>query len=997
MLTFDCPLIGSVAGMQIMHKRRARLPIVAAQLLSGIAGLALITFVCFRLGVGVARTGFVFVILVALVSLLGSLSASVVLSILAAACLNYFFTQPLFEFRIDLPEDVERIAAFLATSLVIAVLTTRVRASEGRYRTFVDNATDAFFLLDEDWTVLDVNRQACDVLGYSREELIGKHKSDFDVGLDDTAIQRLKQRVVAGEALTFETCHRRKDGTSFPVEVRVSQFAQGGRRFLCLVRDITERKRADDELRASEERFRSVVDHAMDGFFLFDEHQAIVDVNKQACESLGYSREEMIGMRPRDFDAALDQASIARIGERINTGETVTFETLHRRKDGTVFPVEVRARQFQRGAYRFRLSLARDITERKRAEEALRESEAKLQKAQRIAHFGWWERDLNTNHVSLSDEVCRIFGLRAVDLPEWHDRWLNLIHPEDRPRVAEAAAAALLRGGARYDVEYRVVRTDGTERTVHSQGDVTWDESGRPLRQFGVLQDITELRRTEEELRESEARFRTLIQFSFDVYWETDAQHRFIRQEFAERLAEAPPAGSEIGKTRWEVPYLEPDAESWRKHREILDAHLPFRDFELARPSPEGGKRYVSVSGLPVFDKWGRFIGYRGVGRHITERKRAEEALRRSEAYLTEAQKLSHSGTIVFNAIGPVYWSKESYQIWGLDPRQGLPDLKNVLQRIHPDDREIVNKEAFEALRQNREYATEFRIVLPDGTVKNLESIGYPLLSADGEPEMIVTHIDVTERKRAQAEHERLRQLEADLAHMNRLSIMGELTATLAHEILHPIATARNNARSALRFLDMDPADLGEVREALECVVRDADRGKDIVSRIREHIKKAPPRKDRFDINGAISEVIVMVQSAIDKNCVSVSTRLMEGLMPVQGDRVQLQQVVLNLVLNAVEAMSSVEGMRKLSISTEQNEAGDILVAVRDSGPGLDPKQPDRVFEPFYTTKASGVGMGLSICRSIIGAHGGRLWIDANQRGGAVFQFTLPAAQEEDS
>ncbi|HEV2717589.1 MAG TPA: PAS domain S-box protein, partial [Terriglobales bacterium] len=864
-----------------MHKRRPRLPGVAAQLLLGIAGLALITFVCFRLGVGVARTGFVFVILVALVSLLGSLSASVVLSIVGAACLNYFFTQPLFEFRIDLPEDVERIAAFLATSLVIAVLTTRVRASEGRYRTFVDNATDAFFLLDEDWTVLDVNRQACDVLGYSREELIGKHKSDFDVGLDDTAIQRLKQRVVAGEPLTFETCHRRKDGTSFPVEVRVSQFAQGGRRFLCLVRDITERKRADDELRASEERFRSVVDHAMDGFFLFDEHQAIVDVNKQACESLGYSREEMIGMRPRDFDAALDQASIARIGERINTGETVTFETLHRRKDGTVFPVEVRARQFQRGAYRFRLSLARDITERKRAEEALRESEAKLQKAQWIAHFGWWERDLNTNHVSLSDEVCRIFGLRAVDLPEWHDRWLNLIHPEDRPRVAEAAAAALLRGGARYDVEYRVVRPDGTERTVHSQGDVTWDESGRRLRQFGVLQDITELRRTEEELRESEERFRTLIQFSFDVYWETDAQHRFIRQEFAERLAEAPPAGSEIGKTRWEVPYLEPDAESWRKHREILDAHLPFRDFELARPSPEGGKRYVSVSGLPVFDKWGRFIGYRGVGRHITERKRAEEALRRSEAYLTEAQKLSHSGTIVFNAIGPVYWSKESYQIWGLDPRQGLPDLKNVLQRIHPDDREIVNKEAFEALRQNRKYAIEFRIVLPDGTVKNLESTGYPLLSADGEPEMIATHIDVTERKRAQAEHERLRQLESDLAHMNRLSIMGELTASLAHEILHPIATARNNARSALRFLDMNPVDLGEVREALECVVRDADRGKDIVSRIREHIKKAPPRKDRFDINGAISEVIVMVQNAIDKNCVSVSTRLMEGLMPV--------------------------------------------------------------------------------------------------------------------
>ena len=396
----------------------------------------------------------------------------------------------------------------MTTSLVVTALTTKLRASEARFRTFVDHATDAFFLLDDDWTVLDVNRQACDGLGYSRQELIGKHKSDFDVGLDDASIQRLKQRMVAGEAITFETRHRRKDGTSFPVEVRVGQFEQGGRRFLCLVRDITERKRAEDELRESEERFRSFVDHATDGFFLFDEHQAILDVNRRACESLGYSREEMIGMHPRDFDAGLDEASIARIGERVTTGETVTFETLHRRKDGTVFPVEVRARQFQQGAHRFRLSLARDITERKRAEEVLRESEAKLQKAQRIAHFGWWERDFSTNHVSLSDEVCRIFGLQPVELPEWHARWLELIHPEDRPRAAEAAAAALLPGGPRYDVEYRVVRPDGTERIVHSQGDVTWDESGRPLRQFGVLQDITELRQAEKELRASEEALR---------------------------------------------------------------------------------------------------------------------------------------------------------------------------------------------------------------------------------------------------------------------------------------------------------------------------------------------------------------------------------------------------------------------------------------------------------------------------------------------------------
>jgi C4-dicarboxylate-specific signal transduction histidine kinase len=249
--------------------------------------------------------------------------------------------------------------------------------------------------------------------------------------------------------------------------------------------------------------------------------------------------------------------------------------------------------------------------------------------------------------------------------------------------------------------------------------------------------------------------------------------------------------------------------------------------------------------------------------------------------------------------------------------------------------------------------------------------------------------------ERAQDERERLRQLEADLAHINRLSMMGELAASLSHEILHPIATARNNARAGMRFLDMSPPNLTEVREALGCVVRDADRAKDIVGRIRGQIKRAPPRKERFDLNEAINEVIVMVRSAIAKDAISVSTRLMDGLVPVQGDRVQLQQVLVNLILNAVEAMSSIEdGTRELSIRTEQSQTGGILVAVHDSGPGVDPVNLERVFEPFYTTKTSEIGMGLSICQTIINGHGGRLWMSANEPRGAVFQFTLPAVQE---
>jgi PAS domain S-box-containing protein len=631
----------------------------------------------------------------------------------------------------------------------------------------------------------------------------------------------------------------------------------------------------------------------------------------------------------------------------------------------------------------------------------LEQREAKIRRlvdANIIGIFTWQipraASDDNQSYLlEVNDAFLQMLGYDRDDFVSGRMPRSGLTPPQWRERDMQTFAELREFGVSRpFEKEY--LRKGGSRVPV-LMGGACFDET----RTEGVafVLDLTERKRKEQELRASEERFRTLVQFSFDVYWESDAQHRFVRQEFAEALADAPAPGSEIGKTRWEVPYLEPDAEAWRKHRETLDAHLPFRDFELARPTPEGSKRYVSVSGLPVFDEAGRFTGYRGVGRHITERKRAEEALRRSEAYLAEAQRLSNSGTFAFDANGSLYWSEGLYQIWGFDPLEGIPRREVWGRRVHSDDRNRVSEELQEALRQKRDYAIEYRIVLPDGTIKHLRSIGHPSYSAAGEfIEVVGTTIDVTERKRAEAEREQLRQLETDLAHLNRLGVMGELTASLAHEILHPIATARNNARAGMRFLELKPPNLDETMEALACVVRDADRAKDIVGRIRDHIKKSPPRNELFDLNEAIDEVIVMVRHAIDRHRVGVYTKLKDGLLSVRGDRVQLQQVVLNLILNAVEAMSSVEeGPRKLLISTAPSENNGILVAVRDSGPGIDPEHLDLVFKPFHTTKPSGMGMGLSICKSIIAAHGGRLWAEVNRPRGAIFQFTLPSGLEQ--
>jgi PAS domain S-box-containing protein len=303
---------------------------------------------------------------------------------------------------------------------------------------------------------------------------------------------------------------------------------------------------------------------------------------------------------------------------------------------------------------------------------------------------------------------------------------------------------------------------------------------------------------------------------------------------------------------------------------------------------------------------------------------------------------------------------------------------------LHPDDRERTRTELDRLAKGQKTMLFENRLRAKDGSYHWISWKAVP-----DDEQIYGMGRDITKRKRAD---EARRVLESNLAHVNRVRMMGELASSLSHEITQPIASARNNARAAQNFLDMQLPDLGEVREALTCVVGDIDRAGDIIDRIREQMKKAPPRKEPFDLNAAINEVMKLVRSVIIVNRVAVQTRFAEGLCAVEGDPVQLQQVVLNLILNAVEAMGSVEaGARDLLISSEEAPAG-ILVAVRDSGPGIDPTHLERVFEAFYTTKSGGLGMGLSICRSIIAAHGGRLWAGANQPRGAVLQFTLPGS-----
>ena len=410
---------------------------------------------------------------------------------------------------------------------------------------------------------------------------------------------------------------------------------------------------------------------------------------------------------------------------------------------------------------------------------------------------------------------------------------------------------------------------------------------------------------------------------------------------------------------------------------------------------PDGSVKYLAVTAHHLFSANGELAEVIATSVDVTERKRADVALRESEAKFRD---YAETASDWLWEIGPDYkFTLLTENAFGSDPagRIGTVCWANAL------DLEM-EPEKWRQLWATLDLRKPFRdfvycAVGGNGSPMYVKASGKPVFDANGEFRGYRgTGTDATAMMRAQRAEESLRTVEAELARVTRITTLGQLTASIAHEVKQPIAAARNNAIAALNFLNAQPPDLGEVREALDCIVGDADRAAQIIDRIRDHIKKAPPRRHRFDLNEAITEVIVLARGAISNNGVSVDTRLVEGTLPVEGDRVQLQQVVLNLIVNAVEAMGSVgEGPRQLTISTEQTKTKGVLVAVRDSGPGIDPENIERVFEAFYTTKTTGVGMGLSICRSIIDAHGGRLWAEAAEPHTAIFQFTLPGVESE--
>jgi PAS domain S-box-containing protein len=498
-------------------------------------------------------------------------------------------------------------------------------------------------------------------------------------------------------------------------------------------------------------------------------------------------------------------------------------------------------------------------------------------------------------------------------------------------------------------------------------------------------------KRATEALRESEEQWREVFEHNPVMYFMVDATGTVLSVNAFGAAQLGYTVGELVGQSVLTV-FFEEDRAFVRKNVAICTEN-PGRShgWEVRKIRKDGTVLWVRENAKAVRRPGNQLIVLIAC-EDITERKRAEDALRQSEMYLAEAQRISRTGSFGWRvASGELFWSEEIFRIFEYD-RAVKPSLELVLQRTHPEERAAFQRFLERVADDGEDWELERRLLMPDGSVKYIHAVAHVVNDAPGNPEFVGAVMDVTATRRAE---EQVNLARAELAHVARVTTMGELTAAIAHEVSQPLTGLVSSGHACLRWLAGETPDLEAARRAVERMINDGSRAGEVISRIRAMVRKSPPRKDTLNINDTITEVIALIRNEVQRNGISLRTELSNDLPLVSGDRIQLQQVILNLIVNAIEAMSGVNRLqRKLSIASMQDGSNGVLVTVRDSGTGLDRTSPERLFEAFYTTKTDGMGMGLAISRTIIEDHGGKLWATPNVSQGAVFQFRLPTDGE---
>ena len=874
-------------------------------------------------------------------------------------------------------------------------------AAEGRFRALLEAAPDAIFVVSEERIVF-LNPSAVRLLGGERpEQIVGKKLSEFvHPGSLASVRGRIRDSYRTGVAAPpIEHVLVALDGSPVEIESAAIPISWKGLPAIeAIARDIRQRKRTEEKLL----EYEKAVEGLEEMIVVVDREYRYVLANRAFLNYRGVEREELIGRPSREMlnEGVFDAIIKGKLDECFQ-GKVVKYELKYKYpklgdRDVSVsyFPIEG-----PDGIDRV-ACVIQDITERKKAEEALQQNEAEAKaRAEELAvildavpGMALISRDPTGQRITGSRVAYELLRLpyganisKSAPIGEQPSNFRIIKDGRELSASELPVQKAATTGQEIRDSEITLLFDDGTSRDLFGNAAPFLDQQGKVRGAVGVFVDITERNRVEKALRESEDRYRDLVENSQDLLCTHDLKGNLL----SANAASARILGYEVAELL-KIPmreFITPDyQQQFDEYLARIEEHCADRGL-MSVVTRTGGRRIWEYNNtlrtegvtLPVV---------RGLAHDITERVHAERELRDSEQlfrqlaenirevfYLTDAKSLD------LFYVSPAY-----EQVWGRTCQSLYETPDSFLSAIHPDDREIVRNAYL-----NREiFMREYRIVRPDGSVRWILDRGFPVHDAKGHVYRLAGLAeDVTENKLAE---QAVQESQAELARVSRIATMGELTASIAHEINQPLAAVTTNASASLRWLAIQPPNLAEAREAMTSAMQEANRASCVIERIRTLLKKTSPETRPVDLNEVIREVLALVHNELTRNGVAVHAELTPDAPIVIGDRVQLQQVLLNLIMNAVDAMLSIKGRRRTLVISSARDTEGVLIAVQDSGKGLDPKHVSRIFDSFFTTKPDGIGMGLSISRSIVEAHGGRLWAGPAPLHGAVFQLMLPEA-----
>ena len=860
----------------------------------------------------------------------------------------------------------------------------------------LDLTHDTVFVRDMRDTVTYWNRAAAELYGWTREEALGRVSHRLMQTVFPAPLAEINAELLRSGRWEGELVHSKRDGTKVSVASRwVLQRDEHGKAVAVLEtnNDITERKRSEADLLHKTALLGELFEGGPDAMVLSSLEERVLRVNREFSALFGYSAEEALGRHLAELIVPADELerSLAARALAHSTPRRVAFDGVRRRKDGSRIQVSIKGGPIVLGGQASGYyAIYRDITQRKRAEEALRLSEERYALAMLAAEDAHWDWIVGSDNYYLSPRTLQLFGLPPDTVFTSREDYLarTPIVREDLEKWQRAMGELFAGTGSRLSMEVRAI-VHGEVRWMQHIGVCVRDASGRPARWCGTARDVTERRRTEEALRRSETYLAEAQKLSRTGSWAWNAKTKQVShwsEEQYRMLGFDPQAAVPSDETI--LSRIHP-ADHARYIDDLKTAVRERRAFETHYRVclPEGTARFIDVVGHPVFNADGDLVEYVGSSMDVTERKRAEEALREREGRIRRLVESNIIGVFFWNLGGGITDANDAFlQTVGYSRQDLLSGKLRWSSMTAPEYRAADEKAIEELMRSGPHPSYEKEYIRSDGTRVTVLLAGAMF---EGSRDQGVSFVlDLTEHKKAS---EALRDAQGALARVNRVTTLGVLAASIAHEVNQPLGAIVTSAASCSRWLTAEPPELARAQRALERIAKDGRRAAEVIDRIRTLVKRQPPRRDRIDLNEAILEVIALTRDEMRRNDISLETSLAPDLPRVAGDGVQLQQVILNLIVNAIESLSALqERRRELVIRSARDGGNAVRLEVRDSGAGIDGAQAEQIFEAFYTTKAAGIGMGLSISRSIIESHGGRLWVTPNTPHGAAFQFCLP-------